>query len=198
MDVLRLYDASRRPASWTEIIRPGQVAVFAKLLDSGVPCTVEGEPFATAESGTCAVFDGLDEAREWCEAGVLRTPSVRFDIFDHAGRAQPPLLTVVHPSRRESMEGGATELRRRSRIAMTLIAGGVPLMLFAYSISGERDPILPGFVGLNMVLIALRLFWMNLASREVERNRVARLAQRGAAHEPAGAPISPYRREDRR
>jgi hypothetical protein len=198
VDVLRLYDATRRPASWTEIIRPGQVVAFAKHLESGAPCTADGEPFAVPDAVTCVVFDGFDEARDWCEASVLRAPSVRFDIFDHEGRAQSPLLTVVHPSQRESMEGSATELRRRTMIAMALIAGGVPLMVFAYAISGDRDPILPGFLGLNMVLIALRLLWMNLASRELERTRRARLAERSAAYEPLRTGISPYKREDPR
>jgi hypothetical protein len=177
MQTLRLHDPTRRSGNWTESLRPGQVVAFAKRIDSDLPCAPDGEPFPAPESATCMVFDLIDEARQWCEAGVERTPLVRFDIFDHEGRAGLPLLTIVHPSQRESMDGSATDLRRRSRIGLALVAGGVPLMAFAYWTSGDRDPILPGFVGLNMVLIALRLFWMNQASREAERTSRERLAR---------------------
>lgn len=187
MQTLRLYDPTRRSATWTDSLHPGQLVAFAKRIDSGVPCSPDGEP-VDADSATCAVFDALDEARDWCDASVQRVPSVRFDIFDHEGRAHSPLLTIVHPSHRESLEGSATDLRRRTRIAVALIAGGVPLMAFAYWTSGYRDPILPGFVGLNMVLIALRLFWMNQASREIDHTRRERLA----LHMP---PASPNPRE---
>jgi hypothetical protein len=175
MQTLRLYDPARR-AAWTDSLRPGQIVAFAKRIDTGMPCRPDGEPFEKEESVTCVVFDAVDEARDWCEARVQSAPLARFDVFGHDGRAQPPLLTIVHPSRRESLDGSESDLRRRTRIAVALVAGGVPLMLFAYSISGDRDPILPGFIGLNMVLIALRLLWMNLASREAERDRRDRLA----------------------
>src|SRR3954447_8065061 len=42
---LRLHDPTRRPASWTEIIRAGQFAVFARHEASGVPCDVDGARF---------------------------------------------------------------------------------------------------------------------------------------------------------
>jgi len=175
MQTLRLYEPSRRTA-WTDGLRPGQVVAFAKRLDTGVACTPDGEPFPTEDSVTCSVFDAIEEGRDWCEARVQSAPLVRFDIFGHDGRVQSPLVTVVHPSQRESLDGSESEMRRRTRIAVALVAGGVPLMIFAYSISGHRDPILPGFIGLNMVLIALRLLWMNMASRETERSRRDRLA----------------------
>jgi hypothetical protein len=191
MQTLRLHDPTRRSVNWTDSLRPGQVVAFAKRLDSGVTCTPEGEPFATEDATTCVVFDAIAEARQWCDAGVQRAPSVRFDIFDHEGRAQSPLLTIVHPSHRESLDGSATNLRRRTRIALTLVAGGILLMAFAYWTSGDRDPILPGFVGLNMVIIALRLFWMNQASREVDRISRERLAQHAASHEPGASRPTP-------
>jgi hypothetical protein len=180
MQTLRLYDPARRGAPWTDSLRPGQLVAFAKRIDNDVPCTPDGEPFATAESTTCVVFDCLEEARDSCEAAVRRAPTVRFDIFDHEGRTHPPLLTIVHASYRESLDGSATALRRRTGLALALMVCGVPLMVFAYWISGDRDPILPGFIGLNMVLIALRLLWMNQASREVERASRERLARHGA------------------
>jgi len=45
----------------------------------------------------------------------------------------------------------------------------------------ERDIILPAFIGINMVIVAGRLLWFNLAIRETERNRLARLKHAGGA-----------------
>jgi hypothetical protein len=206
VQTLRLSDPMRVGATWTDGLRPGQVVAFAKRIDLDLPCTPDGEPFATADSATCVVFDGLSEARAWCEASVQRAPLVRFDIFDHQGRARSPLLMILHPAQQESLDGSATNLRRRAWIAVALVAGGVPLMVFAYSISGERDPILPGFIGLNMVLVALRLFWMNQASREVDRMSRERLAEHialtspkprnGGGHEPPASGSTPYQEKD--
>jgi hypothetical protein len=41
MSVLRVYDPARTPASWTEIIRPGQFVAFVKR-DTGAPCDERG------------------------------------------------------------------------------------------------------------------------------------------------------------
>jgi hypothetical protein len=209
MQTLRLYDPARRGATWTDDLRPGQVVAFAKRIDSGVACTPDGLPFASADSTTCVVFGRIAEAHDWCEASVQRAPLVRFDIFDHEGRARSPLLTIVHPSHWESMDGSPSELRRGRRIAQALIAGGVPLMAFAYWTSRDRDPIFPGFIGLNMVLIALRLFWMNQASREAERVSREHLAEHAVCneslervitqpieHEPPRSASSPSNEED--
>src|SRR3954447_2149831 len=105
MQTLRLYDPTRRSATWTDSLRPGQLVAFAKRIDSDLPCTADGEPFAAVDCATCVVFDAADHAREWCETRMQHTPLVRFDIFDHDGRARSPLLTIVHPSQRESMDG---------------------------------------------------------------------------------------------
>jgi len=180
MRTLRLVDPMRRGGAWTDTLRPGQVVAFAKRIDMDLPCTADGDPFPGADSVTCLLFDQVDEAREWCDGSVQRAPLVRFDIFDHEGRARSPLLTIVHPSQRESLEGSATELKRRRRIGLALVATGVPMMAFAFWTSADRDPILSGFIGLNMVLVALRLFWMNQASREAERVSRERLASHTA------------------
>lgn len=174
------------------MVHAGQFIAFAKRLDSDLPCNGDGEPFADPAAATCLVFDGFDEARRWTDAAARRLDRVRFDVFDHQGRINPPLLTVVHPSRRESLEGSARALRRQARLAAACVAVGVPLMVYAYSISSERDPILPGFIGLNLVLIALRLLWMNLASREIERARLARVARVAGAGEPSATIAAPY------
>ncbi len=175
MQIVRLHDPARRPASWTEIIRAGQFAVFAKDGEAGVPCAPDGARLADAGAASCAIFDSLPEARAFCEAAVLRRPSLRLDVFDSNGRTRPPLLTVMHPDRALSLETSPRQMRRRRVIAWLLIAAGVPLIAFAYFEFRERDTFLIAFLAINMVLIGGRLLWMNGALRETERAREARL-----------------------
>jgi len=175
VESVRLHDPSRRPADWTEIIREGQFAVFAKDATTGVPCDAEGAPFASTSLATCVITDSIAEAQALCEAAVQRHPGVRFDVFDSGGRLRPPILTIVHPSRAAALDASPREMRKRRVIAWLLIVSGVPLMAFAYVEYRERDIILPAFLGINMVLIGLRLLWMNLAIRETERARERRL-----------------------
>jgi len=104
---------------------------------------------------------------------------VRFDVFDSGGRVRPPILTIVHASRAAALDTSPRQMRKRRAIAWLLIVSGVPLMVFAYLEYRERDIILPAFLGINMVLIGLRLLWMNLAIRETERARERRLESAG-------------------
>lgn len=174
---MRLHDPARRPASWTEIIQRGQVAAFARDEAGGVPCDVEGARFADAGAGTCAIFDSIDEARAFCEAAVLRHPSVRFDIFDADGRAKPALLTVTHPERAARLETAPRQMRWRRIIAWSLLAASVPLLAYAYVEDRQRDTILAAFFGINAVIAGGRLLFMNLALRETERERERRLRE---------------------
>lgn len=177
MHVVRLHDPSRRPVSWTDIIRDGQVAAFAKDEATGVPCDAQGAPLACPADASCAIFDSFDEARAFCDDAVSRNPSLHFDVFDAGGRTRPPLLTVLHPSRSGRLETSPRQMRNRQAAAGGLIAVGLALLVYAYVEYDDHDIILPTFFGINMVLIALRLLWMNLALRETERARVTRVAQ---------------------
>jgi hypothetical protein len=177
VQIVRLHDPGRRPADWTEIIRPGQFAIFAKDDATGAPCDLEGARFADPATATCGIVDSPAEARAFCDAAVMRHPAVRFDVFDAEGRTRPAILTVVHPDRAAALDTSPREMRRRRVIAWVLIVAGVPLIVFAYLEFRERDIILPAFLGINMILIGGRLLWMNLALRETERVRDARLTR---------------------
>jgi hypothetical protein len=179
VQVVRIHDAQRRPASWTQIIRAGQFVAFAKNADSGAPCDKDGRPFADPALATCVIFGSLPEATAFCESAVARSVSLQFDVFDAAGRAQSPLLTFLHPSRAESQETHPRKLGRRRLVAWVLIAAGIPLIVYAYVEHQDRDIILPAFVGINMLIAAGRLFWLNLGIRETERERLARLKHAG-------------------
>jgi hypothetical protein len=167
--------------SWTGIIRAGQFAAFAKNDATGVACDGDGRPFASDLAATCLLFDSIEEARGWCEAAVQRQPSLRFDIFDADGRVRPPLLTVLHPDRAATLDTSPAQMRRRRTIAWGLMAAGLPLVIYSYVESGEREIILTAFLGINMIVVAGRLLWMNLAIRETERAREARLVEASGA-----------------
>jgi hypothetical protein len=177
VQVVRIHDPARRPVGWMDIVRPGQFVLFAKDLDSGAPCDADGRPFADPAAATCVLCDSLAEARGFAEAALARAPAVRFDIFDAEGRAHPPLLTLLHPSRAREAETHPRTLRRRRVIAWALIAAGLPLILYAYAEHTRREIILPAFIGINMLIAAGRLLWFNLGVRETERVREQRLRQ---------------------
>jgi hypothetical protein len=174
VQTLRVHDPDRRPANWTEIIRPGQFAGFARLVETGLPSDADGRPFPDPAALTCLLFQSLDEARAFCETAVLAHPEIRFDVFDETGRANAPLLTIVSPSRAHTLDANPRSARRRRAVAWLLIAAAPPVLALAYSL-GDVRAIFPGFLGINMILAGGRLLWFNLAVRESEREREARL-----------------------
>ena len=176
MEVLRLYDPDRRPPSWIDIIRPGQFVAFAKLVESDASCDAEGRPFATPEAATCLVFDSLTEARRLCSERVQQIASLRFDIFDSAGRTQPPLLVVVHPSREHTLEGSPRTKRMRNILAAGLIGLALPLILMDYWWPDVTLG-LAAFLGISLLVGGARLVFLNVGSREADRVRRERLSK---------------------
>ena len=178
---LKLYDPHRHPANWTEILRPGQYVAFAKTIDTGAPCDEKGQPFLTPEAATCRVFDTLAEAETFCRRTVEHASHVRFEIFDSTGRANPPLLIVVHPGKGAQLEGNPRGVRVRMWGATILLA--VAAVSFWYDFEhGARARFFPTLVGINLVVVAARLFQLNKSYQHAERVRHARLAE----HEKAG------------
>ena len=160
MRVLRIHDPARRPASWADIIGPRQFVAFA-----------------TPSDGTCVIADSLAEARAYCDAAVQAAPAIRFDVFDAQGRAAPPLLTVVHPSRERTLDTHWRAVRRRRMIGWSLIIGGALLLIWTSWRFPDVEAIFPGVIGINLLLAGGRFLWFNLAVRETERARGERLAK---------------------
>ena len=175
VEILRVHDPSRRPPSVADMLRPGQFIVFAKDLASSVPTDFDGRPYTDPALAECAIADSVSEARAFAEAAVAKAEALRVDIFDHEGRAHPPLLTVLHPSRASAADAHPRVLRKRRTIAWALIAAGIPLIVFAIVERNDREIILPAFLGINMLIAAGRLLWFNLGVRETERLRETRL-----------------------
>ena len=182
MLTLRLFDRDRQPPDWTEIIRPGQYVAFSKTVDSGGSCDQGGRPFPTAADVTCLLFDSLTEAREFCEDQVTRAPAVRFEIFDSAGRRDPPLLVIVHPSQIAALEGNPRGMRVRKWAASALGVGAVPLFWYDYQ-HDQGMLIFPTVLGINMVIVAARLMQLNGAYAHAERQRQKRLAEHSGKQE---------------
>ena len=173
---LRLYDRSRTPSSWTEVVRPGQFVAFAKMLETGASCDSDGKPFAAVEDATCLVFDRLGEAEAFCRDRAHHAPGVRFEIFDSALRSQAPLLVVVHPSKQGQLEGNSRGMTLRKQAAIVLLI--VAAVSFWYNFHpGPSFRIFPTLLGINLVVVALRLLQLNGAYANAERLRQQRLAE---------------------
>lgn len=163
---IRLYDASRQPRDWMEIIQPGQFAVFASMLDGGAPTDIDGVP-TTHEAATCVIVEALAEAEALCLAHVEHHPPVRYDVFDAAGRSRPPLLTIVHPTHASTLEGNAG-IRRRNLVIAVVLLGAAPVLFWIDWNSGGTM-VLPTLLGFNALVFAGRLLQLNAGYAAAER-----------------------------
>jgi hypothetical protein len=179
MNVLRLYDPARQPPNWTDLLRPTDFVAFSSDADSGGPVDANGRPFPSTALATCLVFESFAEARTHCEAKVAEIASLRFELFDARGRVDEPLLVIVHPSRAGTLEGNKRAGVLRIWAAVALFGAAGPLVWYDYA-TARGTLVLPTFLGISMALAAVRLLFMSLTVREVERARRERLRQ----HEP--------------
>ncbi len=101
---------------------------------------------------------------------------MRFEVFDARGRVESPLLDIVSPSRAGTLEGNARALRLRTWAAILMIAAA-PLLVWYDFETSRGSLVLPSFLAVSMVVAALRLLFMNMAVREAERARRARLEE---------------------
>ena len=100
---------------------------------------------------------------------------MRFEVFDSTARANPPLLVIVHPSRIERLEGNSRGIRLRNRfITILILLAGVS---FVYDyVHRERLHFFPTLLGINLVVVAARLFQLNRSYAHAEALRRGRLA----------------------
>jgi hypothetical protein len=175
MQIVRVYDPERRPANWTDIIRPGQFVAFVKQLDTGAPCDSDGAP-VSPDAVACLIFDALPEAAAFCRQRTESVPTLRFDIFDARGRTLPPLMTVVHPSRVPTLEGNPRAARFNRWVGIAML-GAAPFLFWLDWARYDGLLILPTILAINMVIIAARLLQLNAAYVSAERSRRERLAE---------------------
>lgn len=172
---VRLYDLKREPPEWTGIVLGTQCAVFLSDISTSEPLSREGKPFPNAAEATCLVFDSLDAAQRFCQSTVDEHPNVRCEVFDSQGRAHPPMLVVIHPSQQRLDHPGAAWSRRRKRIAALLLTGAVPMFWIGWRSRGAM--ILPTFLGISMMLIALRFLHWDFGLKHAQREREKRLEE---------------------
>ena len=175
MQIVRLYDRTREPQGWLQIIRPTEFAAFATLADSGAICDADGVP-TSMEDASCIIFETLSDAEAFCRERVTQIPRLRFDILDAAGPRRPPLFTIVHPSRAAALDGSPAKMRRNTYAAIALLAVGPPLIWFDWAFY-EGVQVVPTILGINVMLIAVRLLFMNFSHISDERTRRERVAQ---------------------
>jgi hypothetical protein len=175
MQIVRLYDRTREPQGWMQIIRPTEFAAFSTLADSGAVCDADGVPTST-DDASCIIFETLPGAEAFCRERVAQNASLRFDILDAAGRRRPPLFTIVHPSRAGALDGSPAKQRRNTYAAIALFAIGPPLIWYDWAFY-DGVMVVPTIVGFNAVLIAVRLLIMNRSHISAERTRRERVAQ---------------------
>lgn len=151
-----LYDRTRRPHDWSEVLLERQCAVFLRNARLGVPVGADLKP-RPASAATCIVFDFIADAESLCRGVVAERPDIECEILDCEGRANPPLMTITsaHSGGDAGARGGAS--RRRRWIAAGLICAALPL--FVYDFAHHGDLVLT-IIGINLIVAALRLlFW---------------------------------------
>ena len=176
MIALRLYDPTRRPSNYTDLIQAHQFVAFASDADTGAAVEDDGRAFPSPEETTCLVFESLADARVFCMGRAATRESVRFEIFDARGRIDEPLELIVSPARAGRLEGSSRMIRLRKGIAIALLVAGPPLIYYDYRVH-DGGMVLPTFLGISMILSALRLLFMNRCVCDAERRRQDRLKQ---------------------
>jgi hypothetical protein len=161
VQVLKLYDPSRKPAEWTGVVHPGQFAVFHSDVATDVERTSEGKYLQPGDDSTCLVFDSLAEAEAYCEAKVDQIPNLRCDIYDHIGKSRPPMLTYVNKTHLKTSA-------RRANLGWALVAASLPLFWVEWHWHGTL--IVPLVIGINLVFAGLRLVYWGAGGREERRS----------------------------
>jgi hypothetical protein len=149
-----------------------QCAVLFGRVNSETPVTSDGIAFGRIRNSTFWLFDRLADARSFCEARVREHPEICGEIYDDRGKARPPLVVVLAPQAAARDELGPSAVGNRKLLAALLILCSLPLFWWDWRTGGWL--VLPTFLGLTMILAALRLY-INLARDERaagERERV--------------------------
>jgi hypothetical protein len=156
MQELKLYDPARQPASWTEIVRPGQYAVFHTDVHGDVEKRADGSIVRAPEESTCLLFDSLEEAETYCRSKVEKVLDLRCDVYDHTGKSKPPMLTYVNAAHEK-------DFRKYRYWGWGLVVGSVPFFGLAWYWNGSS--VLSLIVGFNLLSGGLRMVHWGYAGR---------------------------------
>lgn len=173
---VRVYDDARVPRDWHCVLKAWQCAVLFRRVNSETPVSSDGVAYRHVRDSTFWLFDHLAAARAFCEARVREHPEICAEIYDDRGKAQPPIVVIMAPQAAAQDELSAASVRKRKLLAILLILCSLPLFWWDWRTGGWL--VLPTFLGLTMILAAVRLLYINLARNE----RAAGEQQRIEAH----------------
>jgi hypothetical protein len=170
---IRLYDYHRRPRCWSEMILPTQCAVFLRNDQCGTSVDRNGKS-RSADNATCVLFDSIQDAERFCRQMVATHPLVSCEVLDAGGRVNPPLLIVKHEH-----VGGDDDVRgwfahHRRLVIAILVAASMPLFWLDWI--HQTDGVL-SVIGINMIVAALRVLLWEVAAKNNEKERLARMEQ---------------------
>ena len=176
MQQVLLLDRTRVPPNWTDLIRPGQYAVFLSDIESSAPVSSDGFPVNSASEFFCLIFDSLTDAESYCQRAVSQTRSLKCEIFDSAGRVNPPVAVLVNPEFAHKLD---TEASARRLVRWGFVAIAISLPLFWYAWRNNAGVVWwPVFLGINSVFAGLRLIQWGHGLKEELRYRQKEAALR--------------------
>lgn len=108
MQEVKLYDPTRTPTNWLDIIQPHQYALFHVDVKSWGDCTPEGKPIMFSADSSCLIFDSLAEAEAYAAQKIAELPTVSCEIYDHEGKAKNPTKVFIHDTKRSFYTGTST------------------------------------------------------------------------------------------
>ena len=161
MQEFKLYDPTRKPSNWTDLVHPGQYAVFHTDVRSDIEKKPDGHFLGPGDDSTCLVFDSLAEAEAYCEAKVEQISNLRCDIYDHTGKSKLPTLTYVNKAYLRSP-------KKHSYLGWILVASSLPCFWIEWHWNGTL--VVPMIVGINLVFAGLRLVYWGAGGFEKRRS----------------------------
>jgi hypothetical protein len=182
---LRVYDDARVPRDWHRVLKPWQCALLFRRVNSETPVSSDGVAFSHVRDSTFWLFDRFDDARAFCTACVREHPEICAEIYDDRGKAQPPIVVIMAAEAAARDELSAVSVRNRKLLAILLMLCSLPLFWWDWRTGGWL--VLPTFLGLTMILAAVRLLYNNLARNERaagEQNRIEAHLARERGHNP--------------
>jgi len=145
----KLYDESRTPAHWLDMIRPGAYAVFVLQADSRAPADRDGNDFRLGEA-SAMIAPHLAAAQDFAEKIVTSNPKLCCEIYDDHGKSGPPVATVYDSSVRGHHEG-IEYARRNTTIGLLLFA--LAAVFIVYDARHDLAWLWGYIVGLKLLII---------------------------------------------
>ena len=119
----RTNDSARTPSHWTELIQPGQFAVFIFDAPTHVARDSEGAIFKPAGTESIALCDNFPEALAFASGVVAIHPELCCEVYDDEGKSKEPRQTVYNPAVRSKYEGRQYAKRQALWGSLVVVCG---------------------------------------------------------------------------